>query len=169
MTGAKNLFALLYLLICGLCLTNGVVAQSSYEVLTGDALKRVIPTSFYFAGQSAETQIRNAAAAQIGKERFVVAGLVDTSGYSTEIQGKYEGFLITDSPVRIGGKLLNTGAYGFGFSKAALNIFDLGSKQILSVKLLEDAGMTRPRPLMMTGEAKGIRLYKGKTYALITR
>jgi hypothetical protein len=165
----KNLITLLILLLSVAGLSHGIHAQSKYEVLTGDALKRIVPTSFYFAGQSAETQQRNTAAAQIGKDRFIVVGLVDTSGYSTEIQGKYEGFLITDSPVRVGGRLLGTGAYGFGFSKSGLNIFDLGSRQILTVKVAEDAEMKRPRPLMMSSDAKGIRLYKGKLYALITK
>ncbi len=146
-----------------------VTAQNAnaYEIFAGDALKRIMPTSFYFAGQSAETQIRNSAAARIGENRHVIAGLVDTSGYSTEIQGIYEGFLITDSPVKFGGKLLKTGAYGFGFAKDTVNIFDLSSKQILSAKIVSDAELKRPRPLMMTSEAKGIRLYKGKSYVLI--
>jgi len=161
-----------YLVLCAVifAFNMSVTAQNSktYEVLAGDALKRIVPTSFYFAGQSAETQIRNSAAARIGKDRHLIAGLVDTSGYSTEIQGIYEGFLITDSPVRFGGKLLKTGAYGFGFAKDKVNIFDLSSKQILSVKIADDAELKRPRPLMMTSEEKGIRLYKGKSFVLIT-
>jgi len=32
-----------------------------------------------------------------------------------------------------------------------------------------DAEMKRPRPLQMTSEAKGIRLYKGKSYVVISR
>lgn len=141
----------------------------SYEVLTDAALTRIVPTSFYFAGQSAETQMRNAAAAKLGENRFIIAGLVDTSGYSTEISGKYEGFFITDSPVKIGNKLLGTGAYGFGFAKGnKINIFDLSSKQILSVATTSDTELKRPRPLQMTGEAKGIRLYKGKDFVLIS-
>jgi hypothetical protein len=142
--------------------------KTSYEVLTDAALTKVVPTSFYFAGQSAETQVRNTAAAKLGKDRFVVVGLVDTSGYSTEISGKYEGFFITDSPIKIGTKMLGTGAYGFGFSaNGNLNIFDLSSRQILSVATKSDAEMKRPRPLQMMSDAKGIRFYKGKNYALI--
>lgn len=167
MTLIKNITALLFIVVSIVCLPNISFAQTKTEILTDEALKKVVPTSFYFAGQSALTQMRNAAAAQIGKERYVIVGLVDTSGYSTEIQGKYEVFFITDSPVKIGGKLINTGAYGFGFAKDTVNIFDLSSKQILSVKITEDAEMKRPRPLMMTADAKGVRLYKGKNYVLI--
>jgi hypothetical protein len=142
--------------------------QIKPEILSGENLKKIVPTSFYFAGQSAETQARNSAAAKIGENRYIIAGLVDTSGYSSDIQGIYEGFFITDSPVMIGGKLLNTGAYGFGFAKDRVNIFDLSSKEILFAKALMDSEMKRPRPLMMAIDAKGIRLYKGKVYTIIT-
>lgn len=147
-----------------------VMAQNNVknEVLIGEALKKIVPTSFYFAGQSAETQMRNAAAAVIGENRYIIAGLVDTSGYSTEISGKYEGFFITDSPIRIGNKMLASGAYGFGFSKDKVNIFDLSSKQILSVSTVNDVEMKRPRPLMMATDKNGIRFYKGRNYVLIS-
>lgn len=144
-------------------------AQNKADILTGDNLKRIVPTSFYFAGQSADTQTRNSAAAKIGENRYVIVGLVDTSGYSTEISGKYEGFFITDSPINIGGKTLSTGAYGFGFSKEGkVNIFDVSSKQILSVDTLNDGELKRPRPLMMMNDVKGVRLYKGKAYVIIS-
>lgn len=146
------------------------IAQSNakIELLSGEPLKRIVPTSFYFAGQSASTQMRNVAAAKFGENHYVIVGLVDTSGYSTEISGKCAGFFITDSVVKIGGKELDTGAYGFGFSKDKINIFDLSSKLVLSVSTINDVEMKRPRPLMMTADNKGLRLYKGKIYVLIS-
>ena len=168
-TKKNTIFAFwLFSVISIFSLTATAQTQTKPAVLTGDSLKKIVPTSFYFAGQSAETQMRNTAAAIIGKDRHIIAGLVDTSGYSTEISGKYEGFFITDSPVKIGDKELETGAYGFGFSKDGnVNIFDLSSKQILSVSTVNDAEMKRPRPLMMASDEKGIRFYKGKAYVLI--
>src|SRR5688572_33093757 len=50
-----------------------VKAQNTFEVLTEAEKAKVVPTSFYFAGQNAPTQIRNAAAARIGTDRFIVA------------------------------------------------------------------------------------------------
>ncbi len=168
-TSRKKSSLLSVLFISIVCLSNLTInAQIRTEILTGDSLKRIVPTSFYFAGQSADTQIRNSAAAKIGENRYIIVGLVDTSGYSTEISGKYEGFFITDSPINIGGKTLNIGAYGFGFAKDnKINIFDLSSKEILSVKTFNDAEIKRPRPLMMMSDDKGIRLYRGKTYITI--
>jgi hypothetical protein len=167
MTFYKAVKSIFICIVFFICLTGLASAQSKIEVLSGDALKRIVPSSFYFAGQSGETQFRNSAAAKLGENRFVIAGLVDTSGYSTELQGVYEGFLITDSPINIGGKTLKTGAYGFGFGKDKVNVFDLSSKQILTIKVIEDTELKRPRPLMMVADGKGIRLYKGKIYVLI--
>ena len=142
--------------------------RAAPEVLNETEASKIVPASFYFAGQSAPTQLRNSAVARIGKDRYVIAGLVDTSGYSTEVSGKYEGFFITDSPVTVSGKQLATGAYGFGFSAdGKLHIFDLSSKEIMWAATTSDKEMKRPRPLMMSVAANGVRFYKGKNYALI--
>lgn len=163
------LFAVLFALVLALNTTNRAQEKVAPKILTEKEAAIIVPTSFYFAGQSAPTQMRNSAVAQIGKDRYVIAGLVDTSGYSTEISGKYEGFFITDSPISIGGKQLATGAYGFGFSTdGKLHIFDLSSKEILVVETQNDKEMKRPRPLMMAAADDGVRLYKGKRYALVT-
>ncbi|MDQ2976821.1 MAG: hypothetical protein M3R69_15600, partial [Acidobacteriota bacterium] len=59
-----------------------VTAQDRAVILTGADLTRVIPPGFYFEGLSAPTQMRNTAAARFGAKRYVIAGLVDTSGYA---------------------------------------------------------------------------------------
>jgi hypothetical protein len=99
-----------------LAIAASAIAQEQATVLTGPALTRVVPTGFYFQGLSAPTQMRNAAAARFGTDRFVIAGLVDTSGYYTDVRAKYVGFLITDSSIKLNGESLPAGAYGFGFA-----------------------------------------------------
>jgi hypothetical protein len=140
-----------------------------FEVITDKKeLATIVPGSFYLAGLSGPTQRRNSSVAKLGEKRFIVAGLVDTSGYSTEISGVYEGFFITDSPVKFGNKKLKTGAYGFGFAKnGTVNIFDLSAKKILTVKTTKDTDLRRPRPLMMVSDVKGVRFYKGRDYVLV--
>jgi len=146
-----------------------VNAQDSVTILTGADLTRVVPTGFYFQGLSAPTQMRNSAAARFGSKRFVIAGLVDTSGYAADVRAKYEGFFIVDSPVMINGSDLGTGAYGFGFSdEGKLQILDLAGNQILSVSTTKDSELKRPRPLMMTKSGDGIRFYSGKNYVTVT-
>jgi hypothetical protein len=143
-------------------------AQETATVLTGAELARVVPPGFYFQGLTAPTQMRNSAAARFGKNRYAIAGLVDTSGYAADVRAKYEGFLITDSAITINGSALGVGAYGFGFSNdGKLNILDLAGNEILSVSTTKDSQMKRPRPLMMTQAGNGIRLYSGKDYAVI--
>jgi len=145
-----------------------VAAQDRATILAGADLLRVVPPGFYFQGLTAPTQMRNAAAARFGANRYVIAGLVDTSGYSVEVRARYEGFLITDSAITINGSELDVGAYGFGFSNdGKLNVLDLAGKEILSVSTTKDNQLKRPRPLMMTKSGNGIRLYSGKDYAVI--
>lgn len=163
------LFVVLSAIVFTLNMTTRAQDKSKPEILAQATAAKIVPSSFYFAGQSAPTQMRNSAVARIGKDRYVIAGLVDTSGYSTEISGKYEGFFITDSPITIGGKTLESGAYGFGFSADnKLRIFDLSSKEIMTVETVSDKEMKRPRPLMMSAAGDGVRFYKGKSYALVT-
>lgn len=145
-----------------------VTAQERATVLTGNELTRVVPTGFYFQGLSAPTQMRNAAAARFGTDRFVIAGLVDTSGYSADIREKYVGFLITDSAIKLNGESLPAGAYGFGFAtEGKMTIMDLAGKDLLSVAITNDTALRRPRPLMMTADQGGVRLYNGRNYVVI--
>lgn len=156
------------MLLVACSLLSLVAAQDRAVILAGSELSRVVPPGFYFQGLSAPTQMRNSAAARWGRDHHVIAGLVDTSGYSTEVRAKYEGFLITDSDISIDGKTLKTGAYGFGFSNdGKLNIMDLAGNQILSVSTTKDSKLRRPRPLMMSQDGERVRLYGGRDYALI--
>ena len=145
-----------------------VAAQERVTVLAGADLSRVVPPGFYFQGLTAPTQMRNSAAARFGANRYVIASLVDTSGYAADVRARYEGFLITDSAITINGSELGVGAYGFGFSNdGKLNVLDLAGKEILSVSTTKDTQMKRPRPLMMIKSGNRIRLYSGKDYAVI--
>ncbi len=144
------------------------MAQDAVTVLAGAELTRVVPPGFYFQGLSAPTQMRNSAAARFDSKRYVIAGLVDTSGYAADVRAKYEGFFITDSPISINGTALGIGAYGFGFSdKGKMQILDLAGNQVISVATTKDAVLKRPRPLMMMKSADGVRFYNGKDYVTI--
>ena len=152
--------------VCSLPLMGS--AQDSVTILSGPELTKVVPPGFYFQAQTAPTQMRNAAAARFGSKRYVIAGLVDTSGYAADVRAKYEGFFITDSPITINGSDLGVGAYGFGFSNdGKLNILNLAGNEILSVSTAKDTDLKRPRPLVMTMSAGVVRIYRGKDYAAI--
>lgn len=160
----KHLSLVLTLLV----VATSAVAQEKAAVLTGGELTRIVPTGFYFQGLSAPTQMRNAAAARFGTDRYVISGLVDTSGYSADVRAKYVGFLITDSAITINGESLAAGAYGFGFGTAGkLTVMDLAGNNLLSVNVTNDKALRRPRPLMMTADPGGVRLYNGRDYVVI--
>ena len=166
-------FALLFvvpiIVIAGSISHVSAQEDAGFQVISDKAeLKKIVPESFYFAGLSGNTQMRNSSVGLLGEKRFIVAGLVDVSGYSTDISGIYEGFFITDSKIKFGKKKLKIGSYGFGFAKdGTVNLFDLSGKKIVSVKTTKDSEMRRPRPLMMVTDEKGIRFYKGRDFVLI--
>lgn len=158
----------LAILIAASFLPATVRAQDSVTVLAGADLTRIVPPGFYFQGLSAATQMRNAAAVRFGDKRYVIAGLVDTSGYAADVRAKYEGFFITDSPIKINGSDLAVGAYGFGFSDdGKMQVLDLAGNQLLSVSTSKDSALRRPRPLMMAKAPDGLRFYIGKDYVTI--
>jgi hypothetical protein len=169
MKNSYRLAVALAALIATSFLPGSASAQESVTVLSGAELTRIMPPGFYFQGLSAPTQMRNAAAARFGDKRYVIAGLVDTSGYAADVRAKYEGFFITDSPIKINGSDLAVGAYGFGFGDdGKMQILDLAGNQVLSVSTTKDAELKRPRPLMMSKAADGLRFYSGKDYVTIT-
>ena len=165
----KHIFVTATLLALAGSITFAAVVQDKPTVVTGADLTRLVPTSYYFKGQSAPTQMRNTAAVKLGTERYVILGLVDTSGYSAEVRAKYEGFFITDSPIKINGTSLPTGAYGFGFSNdGKMNVMDIAGNDVLSVSSTNDKELRRPRPLMMTASEQGIRFYSRRDYVVIS-
>lgn len=164
----KNLLKHLSIALALLAISISATAQDRATILTGAELTRVVPTGFYFQGLSAPTQMRNSAAARFGANRFVIVGLVDTSGYSADVREKYVGFLITDSEITLNGTSLPSGAYGFGFgTEGKLTVLDLAGKDVLSVDITNDKQLRRPRPLMMAADPGGVRLYNGRNYVVI--
>lgn len=153
-------------LVCTLPL-SGAAQRRPYK-MTDQQVARIVPAAFYFQGQSAPTQIRNATAMRLGEDRHVIAGLVDTTGYAADVRAKYEGFLITDLPIRVNGETLEIGAYGFGFSSdGKFNVMNIAGDQLLSVATTKDNALRRPRPLMMVEAGNEIKFYSGKDYVVI--
>src|SRR5208337_776621 len=87
-----------------------LVAQAGAQILTGDQVKKIAPSSFFFAGQSATVQLRNTVGLKNSAGKVVLAGLVDTAGYSTAIAEKYQGFLIAETKLSFDGAALDPGA-----------------------------------------------------------
>jgi hypothetical protein len=128
-----------------------VVGQAGAQILASDALKKVVPASYFFAGQSAPVQARNSVGLKTAAGKFVLAGLVDTSGYSTAIQEKYQGFLITETKLSLTAGHLS-GSYGFGFKDGG-SWHERAATDLFSRRVDERTDQTRgPLKLEKDGE-----------------
>jgi hypothetical protein len=141
--------------------------QLGAQVLSVDDLKKIVPSSFFFAGQSAPVQLRNSVGLKNTAGKVILAGLVDTSGYSTAIQEKYQGFLITEAKLSFDATTLDPGAYGFGFKEGKFIVMNLASTDLLSVASKSDEQLKRPVPLKLEKEGEAYRLYAGRKYVLL--
>jgi hypothetical protein len=133
---------------------------------------KLFPDKVFFRGLVASVQARNSGGVRYADGFLVMAGLVDNSGYSTGIKEKYQGYLISEVPIEVGGKTLNPGAYGFGFIEGdKLVVMDLGANDVFQVTSTKDAEIKRPVPLQFLAgsEASKYRLYKGKDYVEFKR
>lgn len=124
-------------------------ATGSTSVLHAAEAAKILPEAVYFAGKSAGTQLRNSAGIHYADGPYVLAVLVDTSGYSTSIQEKYQGYLLTEVPLEFGDHRLPAGAYGVGFVGDHFGVMDIGSHDLLQATAAHDAAMTRPMPLQI--------------------
>jgi len=134
--------------------------------------EKLFPDKVFFRGQVTTVQARNSCGVRYTDEFLVLAALVDSSGYASGLKEKYQGYLLTEVPIAIGGKTLKPGAYGFGFLEG--NIFmvmDLGAHDVLEASSTKDTEITRPVPLQVRGEQETghYRLYKGREYVEFQR
>ena len=150
-------------------LLSSVWAQQSKPagVLPSDDLKTIVPTSFFYRGQSGSVQLRNSAGIRNKAQKYVLTGLVDTSGYASDVAQKYQGFFITEVKVTVEGSELPPGEYGFGFTGDKFTVTDAGANDVLSVSSKADKDLKRPVPLKIVGEGGTYRLYAGRKYVTL--
>jgi len=137
-------------------------------VLTSADVKTIAPASYYYAGHAASVQLRNTAGIRTHDGKNILAGMVDTSGYSTAIAQKYQGFFITETKIQIEGNEVVPGEYGFGFMNDRFILTNVGADDVLNVPSKMDDQMKRPVPLKITEENGGYRLYAGRKYVALT-
>jgi hypothetical protein len=143
----------------------GFAQQAAQHLLSADEVKRMTPTEYFFRGQKAPVQVRNSTGVQLANGAVVMAALVDSSGYSTAIQQKYQGLLITEVKLNIGGADLPPGQYGFGFiADNKYVVMDVGNNDVLTTTYQTDQTLTRAVPLKLIEADGGYRLYAGKKW-----
>jgi len=134
-------------------------------VLTAAETTKILPASVWFKGQSATTQLRNSGGVKFADGMYVLASLVDTSGYSSDVQEKYQAYFIAEVAIKIEGHDLAPGVYGVGFIAGdKFNVMDVGAHELFTVSSHKDTEMKRPMPLKVMADGEGFRLYFGRNY-----
>ncbi len=143
-------------------------AEGKEAVLkAADITAKLFPERVFFRGQSAPVQFRNTGGVRFADDFYVLAGMVDNSGYSTSIREKYQAYLLNEVTLEIGGQTLKPGAYGFGFlGGGKFAVMDIGANDILNGTSQRDAELKRPVPLQVVASstAGSYRMYAGRDY-----
>ncbi len=135
-----------------------------------DAAK-LLPAQVFFRGQSAPLQARNSGGIKFSDGMYLLAALVDSSGYSTAVQQKYQAYLFAEVAIEINGHPLPAGAYGSGFVAGNFEVMDIGNHTLFSVAATHDDALKRPMPLQVMAESAAgkYRLYQGRDYVVVSR
>jgi len=140
------------------------------EKLAGKAFDAAVVKDFYLEGNAIPVQKRNTVVLKGTDGKHMVFGLLDTTGYSAEIQAKYAGLLIVERKVTVGGAALGPGAYGFGLQKPAapegagqLMVYDVGGAKVGEAAAEYDKALGQPQPLQFVNG----RLYVGRHWVAI--
>jgi hypothetical protein len=151
--------------LTGLTIVLGLLAsaamllgQAGFQVVTGKSFEGAVPKDFYLEGNAIPVEKRNTVLLKAPSGARVLVGLIDTSGYSSQIQQKYMGMLIAEAPLGVCSVDLTVGSYGFGLQKPASQgqsngeflVYDQAGKQLGSCPAEADQGLRQPRPLQVT-------------------
>jgi hypothetical protein len=143
-------------------------AQAQVTKLEGKAFDSAYVRDFYLEGSSIPTQKRNTVIVKGVDGKRLVFSLLDTSGYSAEIQQKYAGMIIAERKVTVGGAAVGVGAYGFGLQKPTpaegpgkLVVYDVAGGKVAEAVAQYDAKLAQPVPLQVTTSG-ATKLYLGR-------
>jgi hypothetical protein len=160
------------LLLCLLmALTAAAAPASNPTLLTAPEAAKLMPETVFFRGQVAGVQGRNSGGLKLTDGMLVLCALVDTSGYSTAVQQKYQAYFITEVPLDIDGQMLKPGAYGVGFVEGnKFVVMDVGAHDLLTTGSSHDTELKRPTPLQLLADStpNRFRLYINRNYVVFS-
>jgi hypothetical protein len=132
----------------------------------------ILPATVYYMGASAPVQGRNSAGIRFADGKLALMALVDSSGYSSEVQQTYQGYLLNETRLKIGDQTLEPGAYGFGFVAGnRMVVMDIGGNEVMHATTTLDETLKRPDPLQIIPDASSpghYRLYLGRSYITLS-
>lgn len=150
---------------------NQARAQRGFDLITGDAFNHAVPADFYLEGNRIPVEKRNAVLLKNPTGARLVLGLLDTAGYSSQIQQKYIGMIITETKVSVCGNEIGVGSYGFGLERPAASsnadapfrLYNQAGEKVGECAAKKDESVKQPKPLTVAA-SKGVtaKLYLGK-------
>lgn len=145
---------------------GGAPAGQDTILKSADITPKLFPEHVFFRGQVAPAQLRNTGGVHFADDLYALAGLVDSSGYSTAIKEKYQAYLLSEVTLEISGQTLKPGAYGFGFVGGKFILMDLAATNLIEAAGQHDAEMKRPVPLQVVSSSTAgtYRLYVGRDF-----
>jgi hypothetical protein len=152
-------------------LPGDVSAADSPSILKAADMANLMPASVFFRGQVASVQARNSGGVKLADGMLVLCALVDTSGYSTAVQQKYQAYFITEVALDINGQTLKAGAYGVGFVEGnKFLVMDLGAHDLFTTGAVRDTELKRPTPLQVLADTapNRYRLYINRNYVIFS-
>ena len=169
----KTWLAIVATLLLCCAAANPASGQGVFKVEKGEAFNKIVPKDFVLEENSIPTEKRNSALVLTPSGSRLVVGLLDTSGYSSQVQEKYLGMLIAEGDVVVCGRKTGVGSFGFGLAKAqsstgkkALNfmLYNQAGKKVAECPASWDAKMKGPLPLQVVVSGGTARLYVGRTW-----
>lgn len=94
-----------------------MMAQGSDSVLKPAEIQKLLPATVFYRGQTAPTQLRNSGGVKLADGFYVLAALVDTSGYTTGVQAKYQACFVTEVPIKVGERICRRASMARVFSR----------------------------------------------------
>jgi len=145
-------------------------AQGVFEAVNeGKAFDNAVPKDFYLEGNAIPTEKRNAVLLKTPGGKRVVVALIDTTGYSSQIQQKYIGMVIAEGTLSVCGQKVTVGSYGFGLDKpappsdadATFHLYNQAGRKLFDCAAKKDTTATQAQPLQVTTSG-GAKLVLGK-------
>jgi hypothetical protein len=163
--GAGGLILVAMAILMGM--PRSACAQGAFEQMSGKAFESAIPNDFYLEGNRIPVEKRNAALLKTPAGARLILALIDTTGYSSQIQQKYIGMVITEGKVSVCDVPLSVGSYGFGLEKPAGKFFlyNQAGEKVGDCAANKDSAVKQPKPLnIVLSKEAGARLYLGRFF-----
>jgi hypothetical protein len=163
--GASGLILVAMAILMGM--PGSACAQGAFEQISGKAFESAIPNDFYLEGNRIPVDKLHAALLKTPAGARLVLAKIDTTGYSSQIQQKYIGMVITEGKVSVCDIPLSVGSYGFGLEKPAgkFLLYNQAGEKVGDCGAKKDSALKQPKPLNIAlSKEAGARLYLGRYF-----